>query len=143
MMRPEIYSIAGLEAGCLSIMARPRGGDWLADEVKALREAGIDVLVSLLTFGEVAELDLAREEHWCRTHGVSYFSLPIEDRGLPHSYHQAVELLVQLADLLTEGKHIAIHCRQGVGRSSLIASSLLTMRGMPAHQVRSDTTSGF
>lgn len=134
MMRPEMYSVAGLETGRLSIMARPRGGDWLADEVKALRESGVDVLVSLLTAEEVAELDLAREEQWCRTHGVSYLSLPITDRGLPHSYRQTVDLLTGLADRRAEGKQIAIHCRQGVGRSSLMAASLLTMRGMAAPQ---------
>ena len=42
-------------------MARPRGGDWLADEMRALSEAGADILVSALTTDEANELDLARE----------------------------------------------------------------------------------
>ena len=68
-MRPEIYRVGPVEHGRLAIVPRPRGGDWLADEIQALREAGVDVLVSLLTADEVAELDLAREEAWCHTMG--------------------------------------------------------------------------
>lgn len=45
-MRAEIYTIGDLARGRLSIMARPRGGDWLADEMQSLRDAGVDALVS-------------------------------------------------------------------------------------------------
>jgi hypothetical protein len=61
-MHTHLYSIhEELSAGKLSIVARPRGGDWLFDEIKALREAGVGVLVSLLTSPEVSEFDLAEE----------------------------------------------------------------------------------
>lgn len=30
-------------------MARPRGGDWLLDEAKAMQATGVDVLASFLT----------------------------------------------------------------------------------------------
>ena len=42
-------------------MTRPRGGDWLTDELRDLAVAGLDVLVSLLSAAEVAELDLGAE----------------------------------------------------------------------------------
>lgn len=53
-----MYSVRRSGAGRLSTMARPRGNDWLQDEMKGLREAGTDVLVSMLTSDEVDELDL-------------------------------------------------------------------------------------
>ncbi|HKF37454.1 MAG TPA: hypothetical protein VKB35_11195 [Ktedonobacteraceae bacterium] len=37
MMRAQLYSMQGLLTGQVSIMARTRGGDWLFDEIKALR----------------------------------------------------------------------------------------------------------
>jgi len=37
-------------------MARPRGGDWLQDEILALKRSGISILVSLLTPEEEDEL---------------------------------------------------------------------------------------
>ena len=42
-------------------MARPRGGDWLLDEAKAMRAAGVDVLLSFITPQEVMEFDLNEE----------------------------------------------------------------------------------
>ena len=43
-------------------MPRPRGGDWLDGEIQSLAKADVDVVVSLLTADEVAELELQDEE---------------------------------------------------------------------------------
>src|SRR5262245_53178012 len=103
-------------------MARPAGGEWLGDEIQALRASGVDVLVSLLTWVEQVELELLDEEAWCQWHGLRYISFPIEDRGVPTSHRQTLELLEQLRSLLAAGQQVVIHCRQGVGRSSLVAA---------------------
>jgi hypothetical protein len=42
-------------------MLRPRGGDWLADELRDLARAGVEVVVSMLSDAEAAELELAQE----------------------------------------------------------------------------------
>src|SRR5215471_15107290 len=83
MMRAQLYPIQGILTGKVSIMARPRGGDWLFDEVKALRASGVDILVSLLTSAEVREFDLAEEAAFCRQQGSTYLSLAITDRLVP------------------------------------------------------------
>jgi hypothetical protein len=57
----KLYWIKGPWRGRLVTMPRPRGGDWLEDEVCDWREAGIDVVVSLLTTDEVGEFDLDAE----------------------------------------------------------------------------------
>lgn len=48
-MRNETYWVNGPWLGKLAIGPRPRGGDWLEDEVSAWRLAGIDAVLSLLT----------------------------------------------------------------------------------------------
>jgi hypothetical protein len=48
-------------AGKLAMSARPRGGDWLKDDVAKWREAGIDTVLSLLTADEERDLDLRDE----------------------------------------------------------------------------------
>lgn len=130
-MRANLYTIPNPASGRLSIMPRPRGGDWLEDEISTLREAGVDALVSLLTPAEVSELDLAREEGWCVAHGLLYRSLPIPDFGVPPSHREVARLLTELADLLAQEQHVVIHCRGGVGRSSVMAASLLALLGTP------------
>lgn len=124
-MRTQLYSIPGLPTGQLSIMARPRGGDWLIDEIKALRESDVNVLVSLLTPAEMVDFDLAEEALCCQTQGIIYISFPIPDRGVPPFSAQTSTFLEQLRAYLSEGKHIALHCRQGLGRAPLVAASVL------------------
>lgn len=129
-MRIPLYSIQDeLSIGKLSIMARPRGNDWLLDEIEALREVGVDVLVSLLASLEVSEFDLAEEESFCRKQGITYFSFPIPDRDVPPFSRQTFTFLEQLASHLSAGKHVALHCRQGLGRAPLIAACILILRG--------------
>ena len=129
-MKTELYWIEGPWQGKLAILPRPRGGDWLEDEVRGWRAAGVDLIVSLLTSDEVAELDLVQEGALCEAWGIGFRSFPIVDRSVPASRRAALDLAKELADLLAVGKGIAIHCRQGIGRSALIAGSLLVLFGI-------------
>jgi len=62
---PEIYWIPEVVTGRLDLMARPRAGDWLRDEISAWREASVSVVISLLETSEIVELDL-RDEVFAR-----------------------------------------------------------------------------
>lgn len=115
----------------MAAWARPRGGDWLEDEVKSWRAAGFDVIVSLLTPQEVEEMDLAEEAHYCRQSHLDFVSFPIVDRSVPESRAAALELVQQIEAELARGKSVNVHCRQGIGRSSLIAAGLLIARSVP------------
>ena len=61
---------------------------------------------------------------------MDYISFPVEDRMAPTSDADAIKLIEKLDAELDGGKNIVIHCRQGVGRSGLIAASLLIGRGL-------------
>jgi hypothetical protein len=88
-MIPDLFWIVGSWRGRLAIAARPRGGDWLEDELNGWRLAGINVIVSLLESDEVAQLGLLEESRAA----------------------------------------VAVHCRQGIGRSGLIAAGVLAASG--------------
>jgi|SRR5581483_11800179 len=130
-MKATIYGIEGRWRGRLAIAARPRGKDWLEDEVRAWHEAGIKVVMSTLTQEEEDELGLAAEAELCRSHGLEVLSFPIPDRGVPASLMIAKERAQTLERKLAEGKNVLVHCRQGIGRSSLLAAALLGMNGIP------------
>jgi protein-tyrosine phosphatase len=124
------YIIEGPWPGRLAIVPRPRGGDWLEDEVHAWKEMGFDLVVSLLMKDERDELGLAAEPELSRAQGLQFWEFPIPDLGVPKSSAGARELLDNLRSDLDVGKQIAIHCRQGIGRSGLIAAGVLIVSGV-------------
>ena len=129
-MLPVIYCIEGPWPGQMAIIARPRGGEWLDEELHALKEAHFDVVLSLLTSEESKELGLTKEAPLSAKQGLEFINFPIPDLGVPASDTVTRELLHRLLNLLRAGKRVAIHCRQGIGRSGLIATSLLVMEGI-------------
>ncbi|HEY0367204.1 MAG TPA: hypothetical protein VGC73_12095, partial [Pyrinomonadaceae bacterium] len=76
--KPDVYWIEGPWPGKLAILPRPRGGDWLEGEVEGWKEAGLDIVVSLLTSGEDAELGLADEAEIVKLNGLTYIGFPTE-----------------------------------------------------------------
>jgi protein-tyrosine phosphatase len=113
----------------LAIMPRPRGEDWLCDDIKLLKEAGVDIIVSALTLEEAGELGLFQEAECCQKNGIEFVSFPIEDRSVPDSILEFGELLDSTQKYLNDGRAVVVHCRAGIGRSSLIAACLLLRNG--------------
>lgn len=128
-MKAEVYWVPGPWPGRLGIVPRPRGGDWLADEVRAWRDADLDVVTSLLTPEEAVELELQEEAARSREQGLKFFSLPIPDYGVPRSRTDFASVVRKMEKALESGKNVAVHCRQGIGRSSIVAASLLVAAG--------------
>jgi len=128
-MSTKLYWIAGPWPGKLAIAARPRGGDWLEDEMRGWQDAGINTVLSLLTAGEDKDLDLTTESRVAKGEGLKFLTLPIHDRQIPSSPSEVAAVLDELDSDLACGNNAVIHCRQGVGRSGMMAACLLVMRG--------------
>jgi hypothetical protein len=75
-MRATMFTMATAGPGKLSTMARPRGGEWLADEMASLREPGTDVLVCMLTTSELRELELTEEAAVAEAAGLRFMRFP-------------------------------------------------------------------
>jgi len=116
----------------LAIVPRPRGQDWLPDDISLLRRAGVDVVVSALTPSENEELGLVEESQCCQDSGMKFLAFPIEDRSVPISHSEFSDLVDSVMDSLRKGKGVAVHCRAGIGRSSMIVASALIRNGLSA-----------
>jgi protein-tyrosine phosphatase len=124
------YRIEGPWSGRLSVAPRPRGEDWLADELLAWREAGYDVLVSLLTSGEAEELGLKDEPAAATSAGLKFLTFEIADMGVPESLTRWSTFVDEVHAEVQHGKDVVVHCRGGIGRSGLLAASLLVREGI-------------
>ncbi|MBA4188503.1 MAG: tyrosine protein phosphatase [Planctomycetaceae bacterium] len=129
-MFTELFWIPTSFAGRLAVAPRPRGGDWLDDEISAWGRAGVTMLVSMLTPEEARELDLEAEGAMSAEHGINFRSLPVPDRDVPASRPAFRELVEGIVRELEAGRRVAVHCRQGIGRAGLVAVGVLIASGI-------------
>ena len=115
----QTYPIDVPGDGRLAIAPRPRGGDWLADDLATLRAEGVDAVVSLLSPAEAAELELTGEAEICGAAGIEYRGLAIADLGTPDWAPATFAFIERLAGDVRSGRSVVVHCRQGIGRAGL------------------------
>ena len=129
MALSEIFWIDGNPPPGLAIVLRPRGGDWLEDELSRMKRAGITTLVSLLEDEEALELGLCEEGMLATTVGLTYLQHPIPDRHTPPDSVGFRQFVKSLAEQLQAGECIGVHCRGSIGRASITAACTLIHLG--------------
>ncbi|SRR5581483_3622469 len=132
-MATPLYWVEGPWPGKLAMAPRPRGGDWLHDEIEGWRRSKIKTVLSLLTPEEEHALDLDEERGKTKAGGIQFISFPIPDREVPEAQAEVAAVVDQVNSELSSGDNVLIHCRQGVGRSGLLAACLLVSRGVDSN----------
>jgi protein-tyrosine phosphatase len=120
---------AALPAGRVAVTPHPVV-DRLMRVLRELRQAGADVIISLLEPHEAADIGLESEGDICEQVGIRFVNFPIHDRSVPSSMADARRVLEDLHGTLHRGRSLVFHCWAGIGRSSLMAASLLTLCGL-------------
>ncbi len=128
-MVPQIYKVLTSGNGFLAVMARPRSGEWLRDEIGGLSQIGVTTIASLLEPREETELELTSERAVAEELGLSFLSFPIADRGVPTATQEFHKFSARLAADVRAGRGVAVHCRAGIGRSGIAAAAVLVSLG--------------
>jgi len=128
-MPTKLHWVDGPWPGRLALSSRPRGGDWLDDEIASWQRSGVATVFSLLTPEEECDLGVEHEASEVKARGMQFVSLAIPDRQVPRSDAEVAGALERLDADLSSGKNVLVHCRQGIGRTGLIAACLLVMKG--------------
>ena len=126
---PQIYWIERPFDGRLAIVRRPGDVD-LERQIAAWRDAGLNLIVSMLEAAEAEELGLGLEELLCRQHGLDFISCPVPDHGLPEDARAVIACVDHVLAALRLGRRVAAHCFAGVGRSPLFVASVLVRHGL-------------
>ncbi len=116
--------------GRLAIMSRPSGGEGLDRDIRELKAEGATAVLSFLERDEQRELGLTDEPACCAAYGISFHSFAIIDRGLPDDEAALATLTRSLSDEVSAGSTVVVHCRAGIGRSSLGAAAILAHCGI-------------
>lgn len=126
---PDIFWIGGDPPPGLAIVRRPRGTDWLEDEMLFLKRGGIDTLVSLLEPNEAFWLGLGEEDVKAAKAGIAFLNFPIPDTQVPTDFFGFRSFVSDLATRLRNGERIGVHCRGSIGRATVTAACALIHLG--------------
>jgi protein-tyrosine phosphatase len=117
----------------LAYVMRPRE-DKPEKDLAEMKQAGVDILVSLLEPDEAEMLGLGSEASLCEAAGISFRSFPMLDHGTPSSAAPFAHFLQGLRPELHAGRSVAAHCMASIGRSSVLLASLLIAEGFTTNE---------
>jgi protein tyrosine phosphatase (PTP) superfamily phosphohydrolase (DUF442 family) len=121
---PRLYWLNRLSEGHLATMAAPRPENRLDDVLLAWKDEGVDIVVSLVEASEMPGL-MEAERDLCDEVGMEFIWFPVRDKTAPLSVDAVSALAKRLSRAVLEGRSVAIHCRAGIGRSTLLAACVL------------------
>jgi protein-tyrosine phosphatase len=125
----DIFWIKGNPPAPLAIVLRPRGDDWLEEDLLKLKQGGIETVVSMLEEDEAVLLALGEESVLAEKIGLQFLSFPIPDTQVPPDTAAFRSFVAGLANRLRAGERIGVHCRGSIGRSTVIAACTLIQLG--------------
>lgn len=109
-------------------MARPQD---LHADLAAVKDAGVDTIISLLEPAEAAAVGLSREAQVCASLDITFLNHPIRDMHLPDP--AAFQLFAtDIAARMRRGAQVAVHCHASIGRSGMLACTTLGHFGYTA-----------
>jgi len=127
----DVFWIKGDPPASLAIVLCPLGGKGLLGEMLAMKQGGIQTLVSLLEKDEAVMLGLAEEASLAEKIDLRFLSYRIPDAHIPQDPASFREFVAGLADRLLAGERIGIHCRGSIGRATVTAACALIHLGWP------------
>lgn len=113
----------------LGISPMPAGNELLPAETELLRQLQVDMLVSLLPWEESVMLGLEKQEELCTGQGIKLVRFAITDFSVPADMQEASAAVDKVNEALSAGKKVVVHCRGGIGRSSLFAAAVMIRKG--------------
>lgn len=118
----------------IGIMPRPLGNENLMKDIQNWKIQNVTCVVSLLEKEEINDLGLKQEKEYCESFDIEFVHFPIKDRSIPESVFSFKKLVDNLYNKIEKQNKILIHCRAGIGRSGLVASSVLIKQGLPVQE---------
>lgn len=105
------------------------------EDVRVLREEhGTELLVSLMECYEYEKYGMHGFFQEAKEIGIRVIHAPILDVGVPKAWEENmyVGLILDLKAALEAGKTVVVHCRGGLGRTGMVAASVLVAFGYDA-----------
>lgn len=104
----------------------------MSSDLESIRKWGATVVLTLVELRELALLGVSDLPDRALSMSLLWLHLPIRNMGLPDEVFEESWKWIgpRLLNLLKDGKRILIHCKEGIGRSGIVAARLLIESGI-------------
>jgi protein-tyrosine phosphatase len=101
-----------------------------------LASNGVKIIAVLLTDEELVQLYKSKNALFdaYRKHKLAVVHYPIKKYNVPSSMETFSQLSIKLLQFLKNGSNVAIHCREGHGRTGILAVGMLITMGYDPEQ---------
>ena len=127
----DVFWIGGTS---LAIVLRPRGREWLENDLRRFQMAGIQTIVSTIESWQARELGLVGEGSAAERLGMNFMSFPFRDGSIPSNREDFTEFVLKLGRRVQAGEKVGVHCRGCSGCSTIIAAATLIKLGWLAER---------
>ncbi len=121
----SIFWIGSEPHAPLAVVPCPRGDAYLLESLNELKAGGIHTMVSLLEMDEAEMLGLGLEGQMAEYIGMRYLSYPIRDATVPRNRKEFQAFVLGIADRVTKGENVGVHCRGSIGRATITTACTL------------------
>lgn len=138
-MQTHPYDILTLENGAQLIFTPCPGtkGCLLESSIITLKNAGTDLLLTLMLDEERKKNNAALLPELCAKHQINWLHLPISDDAAPKTdfEEQWVKHKPEILQTLKNKGTVAVHCKGGSGRTGLVIGLILLSLGWKPKKV--------
>jgi len=103
------------------------------DIIDQWSDAHVRMVITLLEKGEIETLGFGSLAEYLSQTDILWHHLPIRNMDAPPASYEPrlQEIIIDMAQCFNAGKAVFIHCHAGLGRTGLIAATVLKSFGMP------------
>ena len=102
----------------------------LNTDLRVIKDAGVEILVVLVRSIELLSMGIMELFVRAEQLGLKTLHFPVQDKWVPESMSEVVELVEKLVGMVKDGKKISIFCNGGKGRTGMVVVATMVALGM-------------